>query len=421
MARAARQCYAIQTARDGADFAIMTRYRSVLVLAVLASLAIGAALPSLISVLRVRIAPETKTEATAPEPTDGEVRLSAAQIEASKISTASVGPGGITRQITAPAAVKPDPDKIARVAAKVTGVVEELRKRLGDNATRGETIAIIDSREVAEAKSEYLAALANFDLQSALFQREKGLFEKKITAEQLFLRAKAAFTEARVKLDLARQKLAALDMSEQEIAALPSQPIAELRRKEIRSPISGRVIERLVSVGQPVGGEGQAKELYVISDLSVVEAELAVPAADLGLLREGQSVRIQNAEGRAFEGKITYVSAMITRETRSGNVLARFPNPDFSLRPGSLLDAEISLKEARVKLKIPRSSVMMIDGKPTVFVRTSDGFAKREIELGRGDDQSVEVVSGLKQGEDIAVSNVFLLKAELGKQSLPEE
>lgn len=399
----------------------MTRKRSVLVLALVASLAIGAALPSLFRTIGALIAPDRQGQATEPTPAEGQVQLSPAQIETSKILAEAAGPGVISRQLTAPAAVTPDPDKIARVAAKVAGVVEELRKRLGDNVTRGETIAIIDSREVAEAKSEYLAALANFDLQNVLFQREKGLFEKKITAEQLFLKAKAVFLEAKVKLDLARQKLAALDMSEQEIAALPSQPIGDLRRKEIRAPISGRVIERMVNIGQPVGGEGQAKELYVISDLSVVEAELAVPAADLGLLREGQEVRIRNAEGRVFEGKITYVNAMITKETRTGNVRARFLNPDFSLRPGSLLEAEISLKQARVKLKVPRSAVMMIDGKANVFVRTADGFAKREVELGRGDDDSVEIVSGLKPGEEIAVSNVFLLKAELGKQSIPEE
>jgi len=400
---------------------IMTRKRSVLALALIASLAVGAALPSFLRAIKAGIAPDQQGQATEQAPAEGEVRLSPAQIETSKITVKAIGPGDISRQLAAPAAVTPDPDKIARVAAKVAGVVEELRKRLGDNVTRGETIAIIDSREVAEAKSEYLAALANFDLQNVLFQREKGLFEKKITAEQLFLKAKAVFMEAKVKLDLARQKLAALDMSEQEIAALPSQPIADLRRKEIRAPISGRVIERMVSIGQPVGGEGQAKELYVISDLSVVEAEIAVPAADLGLLRDGQEVRIQNAEGRVFDGKITYVNAMITKETRTGNVRARFPNPDFALRPGSLLEAEISLKQARVKLKVPRSAVMMIDGKANVFVRTADGFAKREVELGRGDDDSVEVVSGLKPGEEIAVSNVFLLKAELGKQNIPEE
>ncbi len=399
----------------------MTRTRSVLVLALVASLAIGAALPSLFRTIGALIAPDRQGQATEPAPAEGEVRLSPAQIETSKILVKAVGSGVIARQLTAPAAIKPDPDKIARVAAKVAGVVEELRKRLGDNVARGETIAIIDSREVAEAKSEYLAALANFDLQNVLFQREKGLFEKKITAEQLFLKAKAVFLEAKVKLDLARQKLAALDMNEQEIAALPSQPIADLRRKEIRAPISGRVIERLVNIGQPVGGEGQAKELYVLSDLSIVEAELAVPAADLGLLREGQEVRIRNAEGRAFAGKVVYVNAMITKETRTGNVLVRFPNPDFSLRPGSLLEAEISLKEAGVKLKVPRSAVMMIDGKPNVFVRKAEGFTRREVELGRGDNDSVEVVSGLKQGEEIAVSNVFLLKAELGKHNIPEE
>jgi cobalt-zinc-cadmium efflux system membrane fusion protein len=399
----------------------MTRKRSVLALAVLASLAVGAALPSLVRAIKVGIAPNQQSQATEPAPAEGEVRLSPAQIETSKISVKGVGPGDISRQLMAPAAITPDPDKIARVAAKVAGVVEELRKRLGDAVTRGETIAIIDSREVAEAKSEYLAALANFDLQNVLFQREKGLYEKKITAEQLFLKAKAAFMAAKVKLDLARQKLAALDMTEQEIAALPSQPIADLRRKEILAPISGRVIKRLVSIGQPVGGEGQSKELYIISDLSIIEAEIAVPAADLGLLREGQEVRIQNAEGRTFDGKITYVPATISQETRTGPVLARFLNPDFSLRPGSLIEAEISLKQARVKIKVPRSAVMMIDGKANVFVRTADGFAKREVELGRGDDNSVEVVSGLKPGEEVAVSNVFLLKAELGKQNIPEE
>lgn len=398
----------------------MIRKRSVLVLAIVASLAIGAALPAVFESMRSRFAPAQKESDAAPA-SDSLVKLTQEQIDAEKIETAKVGPGVIARSITAPAAVKPDPDRIGRVAAKVAGVVEELRKRLGDKVARDEVVAVIDSREVADAKSEYLAAMVNYDLQSALFQREKGLFEKKITAEQLFLKAKTTFAEAKLKLDLARQKLAALDMSEAEIAALPSQPIAALRRKEIHSPLAGRVIERLVSIGQPVGGEGQSKELYVISDLSVVELEIAVPAGDLGLLREGQTVKVQNAEGHGFEGKISYVNAMITRETRSGHVLARFDNPDFALRPGSLLEADITLKETPVRIRIPRAATIMIEGKPVVFIRTPDGFMKREVELGRSDDAFVEVVSGLNAGETIAVSNVFLLKAELGRLNIPAE
>nr|CCD32091.1 Efflux transporter, RND family, MFP subunit [Methylocystis sp. SC2] len=355
------------------------------------------------------------------KPDEGLVKLTLAQIEKAKIETATVGPGTLTRRFVVPAVVTPDPDRVGRVAAKVVGTVAELRKRLGDRVALNEVIAVIDSREVADAKSDYLAASVQYDLQNQLFLREKGLFEKKITAEQLFLKAKTTFAEAKLRLDLARQKLAALDLSEQEIAALSTQPISSLRRKDIRAPIAGRVIERMVSLGQPVGGEGQAKELYVLADLSVVQADLSVPVAELANVREGQPVQITMPDGRPFAGKVAVVSATITQETRSGLVIARFDNPDFALRPGVLLNAEIALEQSRVKTKIPRAAMQMIDNEPTVFVRTADGFVKRQIKIGASDDESVEVTTGLTPGETIAVSNTFVLKAESGKSGIEEE
>lgn len=387
---------------------------------ILASLAVGAALPGLIGRLR---SPPAQTSASADAPdapaeTAELIRLTPEQIDAAKIETVKVGPGVLTRRITVPAAVKPDPDRLARVAAKVSGVVSEMRKRLGDEVAANETIAVIDSREVADAKSEYLAAVVNYDLQAKLFQREKGLFEKKITAEQLFLKAKTTFTEAKLRLDLARQKLAALDLSESEISGLASQPIARLRQKEIRAPIAGRVIERLVNLGQPVTSEGQ---LYVISDLSVVEADLSVPIASLASVREGQPVLLKAADGRVFEGKVTIISAMITPETRAGLVIASFKNPEFLLHPGVLLNAEIALAQTPAKILVPRGAMQLIHNEPNVFVRVAEGFEKRRIEIGDGDDDNVEATKGLAPGETIAVANSFLLKAESGKSEIPEE
>lgn len=363
-------------------------------------------------------APEEQIGQSVPEDL---VKLTTEQIEVAKIEMAPVGAGMLTRRIIVPAAIKSDPDRLARVAAKVAGAVAELRKRLGDPVAQNEVIAVIDSREVADAKSEYLAAAVQYDLQNQLFLREKGLFEKKITAEQLFLKAKTSFAEAKLRLDLARQKLAALDLSEPEIAALSTQPISGLRRKDIRAPIAGRVIERLVSLGQPVGGEGQAKELYVLAELSVVQADLSVPIVELANVREGQAVQIKTPEGRAFTGTVAIVSATVTQETRSGLVIARFDNPDFALRPGTLLNAEITLEQTRVKAKIPRAAMQMIDNEPSVFVRTADGFIKRRIEIGASDDESLEVAAGLTPGETIAVSNTFVLKAESGKRNISEE
>jgi cobalt-zinc-cadmium efflux system membrane fusion protein len=352
---------------------------------------------------------------------DNAIRLSAEQIAAAKIDIAPVGPGFLTRRTVVPAAITPDPDKVGRVAAKVVGTIAEMRKKLGDRVGAGEVVAVVDSREVADAKSEFLAASVNYELQSILFQREKGLFEKKITAEQLFLKAKATYTEARLRLDVARQKLASLDLSEAEIANLSREPVSTLRRKEIRSPLGGRVIERRINLGQPVGGEGQTKELYVVADLSVVEAELAVPAGDLSAVREGQTVRLTTPDGRTFEGKVAVVSAIITPETRAGHVIARFENPDFVLRPGSLLNAEIALAQSRVKLKVSRAALQTANGETIVFVRTKEGFETRKVVIGAQDDDAVEIVSGLAPGERIAVGNTFVLKADLGKGAIPEE
>ncbi|MCC3245787.1 efflux RND transporter periplasmic adaptor subunit [Methylocystis sp. WRRC1] len=390
-----------------------------LLVAIIASLAVGAALPGVFG--RLRGTPtETASgdKAAGPESPEGLLKLTPEQIEASKIETVKVGPGVLTRDLIVPAAVKPDPDHLARVAAKVSGVVAELRKKLGDMVAANEAIAVIDSREVADAKSEYLAASVNYELQSHLFQREKGLFEKKITAEQLFLKAKTTFMEAKLRLDLARQKLAALDLSESEISALATQPITRLRQKEIRAPIAGRVIQRLVNIGQPVTAES---ELYMLADLSVVEVDLSVPVASLASIRDGQPVTLKAADGRSFQGKVTIINAMVTPETRTGHVVASFKNADFALHPGMVLNAEIALAQTPVKLLVPRVAVQLIHNEPTVFVRVAEGFEKRRIETGEGDDNAVEVTKGLAPGETIAAANSFLLKAESGKSEIPEE
>lgn len=389
------------------------------VAAMLASAFLGSWFPQIWAPARSVFSPRTEV----PKPVEQKtpetlIQLTEDQISAAKISTARAGPGLIKRQITVPAALKPEPDHLARVAAKVSGVVAEMRKKLGDEVAKNETIAIIDSREVADAKSEYLAALAAYELQSQLFQREKGLFEKKITAEQLFLKAKAAFTEAKLRLDLARGKLAALDLSEGEISALSSQPISRLREKEIHAPIKGRVIERLGSLGQPVTSESQ---LYVLADLSEVEADLSVPIANLASVREGQPVVLKTTDGQSFQGRVRVVNAMITPETRTGDVIATFKNPSFALRPGVLLNAEVTLEQSPVKVLVPRAAIQLVHNEPAVFVRVKDGFDKRVVELGDGDELSVEVVKGLKPGETIAVANSFVLKAEAGKREIPEE
>ncbi|WP_245278185.1 efflux RND transporter periplasmic adaptor subunit [Methylosinus sp. PW1] len=386
-----------------------------LVAALLASAMLGSLFPQISAPIRALLGAGEKAAEADAKGVDGLVKLTAEQIAAAKIATVAAVPGVLTRDVAAPAVVSVDPDRIGRVAAKVVGAVAELRKRLGDPVEKGEVIAIIESREVADAKSEYLAAKVGLDLQSALFQREKGLFDKKISAEQNFLKARGAYEEARLRVELARQKLAALDLSEGEIAALAGQPVGELRRKEIRAPIAGKVIERRSDLGQPVGGDAQ---IYVVADLSTVFADVAVAIADLPSVREGQSVRLSHDGEEEAEGHIVFIGPMLDHETHSGRAVASFANADFALRPGTAMTARITLEEKNVRLRLPRSALLTFEGETVVFVRTPEGFVKRKVETGASDNEAIEIVAGLEEGEQIAATNVFVLKAELGKSRL---
>lgn len=345
---------------------------------------------------------------------EGIVQLSPDQIAAAKIAVANVQGGTLSRRLTVPGTVVANADRLVRVGAKIPGTVAELRKQLGDSVAEGEVVGALESREVADAKSQFLAALLGHELQQTLFERERMLWEKRVSTEQAFLRARTAADESQIRLDVARQKLAALGVEERDIAELRSQPISALRRHELRSSIAGRVIERKVNIGAPVTPE---TELFVIADLSEVWAELSVSPADLPFVKDGQRVTIGNgATTEEGVGKVIFISPLLDSETRTARVIAAVDNKNGVWRPGSLVKATVTTEETEVDVVVPQSAIQTMDGENVVFVRSEDGFEKREIVVGRRDGHNVEVVFGLDPGEAIAIENTFVLKAELGKR-----
>jgi cobalt-zinc-cadmium efflux system membrane fusion protein len=352
---------------------------------------------------------------------DGLVRMTPERISADEIDVTPVGEGSLARKLIVPGTVVPNADRIARVPVKVVGTVAQLRKRLGDLVTEGEVVALIDSREVADARSEYLTALVNFDLQKTMFERAQQLWNQKISAEQQYLQARATFAQAQLRFDLARQKLSALDLDASELADAAKKDAVSpgalnLRQYQIRSPVSGRVVERRVDQGMAVGQEGNPSDLYTVADLSSVWVELAVPAPDLDAIKQGQRVVISSGNnGNKEEGRIMFVSPLLNQETRSARVIAEIDNKSLIWRPGLFVTAEILIGEERVDLRIPRVALQTINGKKVAFVRTPEGFQKRDLKIGIVDEEFVEVTNGLVPHERIAISNTFLIKAELGK------
>ena len=343
-------------------------------------------------------------------PMDDE-RIKLAQIELSKVGAAM-----IAKRLAVPGTIVPDASRVAHISVKLSGTVAELRKNIGDDVVKDEVLAVVESREVADAKSEYLAARLANELQQDLTARDKSLWEGRAVPEQQYIRSRNAAAQTTMRLSIARQKLLALGVRDDEIAALPQAPDASLRSQNVRAPISGRVAERRVELGTAVGRDNLETDLFVLVDLSRVWVELSVASADLPLIKEGQQVNI-SARGLSETtiGKIVFVSPLVDKETRTARVVAEIENADRTWRPGSFITAAIALNERKVPVAIPTTALQKIGGHPIVFVRTKEGFEKRDVALGQKEDQSVEIVSGLMAGETIAVSNTFSLKAELSK------
>jgi cobalt-zinc-cadmium efflux system membrane fusion protein len=165
----------------------------------------------------------------APTPTEAgtekqEIKLTKEQIADAHIDLAAAQPASLARRIIVPGSITPAAGRIARVSVKLEGTVAELRKNLGDPVEQNEVLAILESREVADAKSEYLAARLSNELQQELFQRDRKLYEGKVLTEQQFLRSRNLTAQTEMKFNIARQKLFALGLGQDEIVTLPDEP-----------------------------------------------------------------------------------------------------------------------------------------------------------------------------------------------------
>lgn len=343
---------------------------------------------------------------------EGKIAMTAEQVVAAAIQVAPARAGVLVSRLAVPGVLAASQDRLTRITARVGGTIAEVRKGLGDEVAAGEVLAVIESRDIADAKGEYLSATRSSAMAETILARESRLWRQRISAELDFLQAGATAEEARLKLDISRQRLSALGLSDSEIVALPGQPLTSLRRLELRAPRAGRVTARAAVLGAAVAADA---ELFTVADLSVLWVEMAIPPRDLPMARQGQDVMIVGQDDVRGTGRIIFLSPLLDTETRSARAVAQIANDEGLLRSGAFVTAHLATAEQAVDVLVPRDAVQEVEGEKVVFVRTPEGFEKREVALGREDANGFEVIFGLDPDTEIAVGNAFVLRAELGK------
>ncbi len=356
---------------------------------------------------------------------EGVVRLTPEVQKRIGLKTAPVQQRAFSAELSATGEVDFDRTRLAHVSPRLDGRVLDVRANLGDEVKKGDRLAAIDSIELGKAKAEYMKAKARADVAARAFEREKKLFEEKISPEREMLEARADWQAARSELNATRETLRLYGLGNKEIdGSRFGDPQASV--VPLRAPIAGRIVEKDVTQGELVTPE---KNLFSVADLSTLWIWTNIFERDLSKVHLGDDVVIETEAlpGKTFTGKIGYIEDEVDREARTVRARIDVSNEARLLKPGMFVRVRISDPHADAgatqenALVVPAGALVR-DGKETyVFVRGADGaFEQREVAVGRKAGSEMEIVSGLKPEDSVVVEGAFFLKSEVKREQLAE-
>ncbi|MCV2420275.1 efflux RND transporter periplasmic adaptor subunit [Paucibacter sp. DJ2R-2] len=342
------------------------------------------------------------------------VELSDEQLQRQAIRLEAAGPANLARSLELLGEVKLNQDRSVLVTPRLAGQVEAVRVSAGDRVQAGQVLAVISSQALADQRSELLAAQKRLALARGVYEREKKLWEEKISAEQDYLQARQAFQEAEITAENARQKLQALG------AGAAASGTAGLTRYEVRAPMAGVVVEKKISVGEVLKDDAP---IFQLADLGTLWVELSLPVQTLGQLQIGARGRIQGAPASEPALTLSHIGSTVAEQSRSAMARLLLPNPRGQWRPGQPVTVALqtgqtgAAGEVTVPVAVRNEALQNREGRDEVYVREGQHMVARAVRLGRSDGSHTEVLQGLSAGERYASANSFVVKADLGKSA----
>ena len=362
-------------------------------------------------------------EDPAGDPAEGSVTLTAEQVSSARFEYAVAAHRPAAGGLSATAEIAAAPGRLARVGSRVAGRVSRVLAAEGDRVPAGAALAWVDAPELAEATAQYLAANTEAQVAREIANRERELFERRISSEREWRQAEADAVRAEASKEAAEGRLHALGLSDRDLASL--QVVGHYKSDvAIRTPIAGTVASRTIDIGQVVQ---PGESLYEVVDLREVRLVVDIYDEALSSVRVGQPVEVRTTStgDRLFKGHVASVGAVVERETRTVKLQVHLPNPDGALRPGMFATARLAGVAASGDsgvTVIPEAAVQRDAEASIVFVPAGPGrFARRIVTLGPPADSGwVTVTAGVAVGDSVVTTGAFVLKSELRRGELGE-
>ncbi len=335
----------------------------------------------------------------------GHVSLSPTQRVMANVATVEAKQQILNKEINAVGIVQYDQSRQGKVTAWIAGRIDKLHvNTVGSFVAKDRPVAEVYSPDLVSTQQEYLLALKSRDQLkdspiASIAQNGDGLVAS------------------------AKQRLMLFGVKESQLTELEKAGKPNIRLP-IYTPLSGVVIEKMVQQGQYVN---TGDILFNIADLSTVWVEVEVYENEFPNIHIGQQVEIrsQSFPGRPFTGRIVFIYPFLDPKTRTVRARVEMPNPGMKLKPDMFVNAIIRVPLGSAVV-VPITAVMDTGKRQVVWVEMSPGmFEPRDVRVGQQTDDKVQILSGLKPGDKVAVSGGYLIDSESqlkgggGHESMP--
>jgi len=315
------------------------------------------------------------------------------------VMAAPVEPQSAT--ITAPGIIESDPVRTVAVLPPGAGRVRDVKVSLGDRVQRGQTLAVIDSPDLAQAYADYDKAASAARLGAANLKRMQDQFKIGAAAQRELDQSRSDSEQASAEYQRTRAHLRAMGGAEDARGAA--------RLLTVRAPVAGSVTTLTVARGATINDDTQP--LMTVADLSVVWVTAFVAERDVPHVARGDDaeVTVDAYPARTLHGKVRFVPDVIEPDSRRNKTRIEFANRDYALKPNMF--ATVTLRgPARQSVVLPSSALVMNNDRTSVFVATAPWtFERRTVELLLEESAKVAITSGVTPGEQVVVRGAVLL------------
>jgi cobalt-zinc-cadmium efflux system membrane fusion protein len=292
------------------------------------------------------------------------------------------------------------------VITPVGGPVSRLLAIPGQEVQAGQPLLYVTSPDYSQVRANYLKTHDAYELSETNYKREQDLYAHKAVAQSALLQAQSSRNEALADFQAAQQGLEALGI------ANPSQAIdAPSAQFPVLAPISGEVVERLVSPGQLL--QAGSTQCFTISDMGAVWVLVNVYQSDLPKVRIGEPATIEtDSYPEPFHGRISYLAPALDPNTRTLAARVVTVNRGLELKKDMYVTVLLDAGAIPNALVVPVDAVLRTsDNHPFVYVQVgADQFARRLVETGQMQGNVIQITSGLKAGEKVVGNGSLFLQ-----------